>query len=368
MKLAYVGLPCQIEGLRKAQAVSGEIKQDWMKKVKLQIGLFCRENWSYTCFRALVADDYGIPLEKVRKFDIKKNNVIAHLDNGDSREFPLKESKPYVRIGCTACLDFTAELADLSIGAVGSPKKWSTVIARTRAGAELLAGAEKAGYIEAKDITEVEPGLKLIKRLAREKLEEATADIKDRESMGVKVPHLHSQQEPPERLKKRPERKAFANLNYEIIDTGLCSACGICEAVCPIGAIKVVEERPQLVKACEQNGICYYTCPRNHLPIKALKKQLMNGQKSEEGVGDYLSIKAVRALDAVVLEKGQDGGAVTAILSYALDKGLIDGAVSVMGGEEPWRPKPAISTTKEELRKRSGTFYSYATTIPAIKG
>ncbi len=367
MKLAYVGLPCQIEGLRKAQAVSGEIKQDWMGKVRLQIGLFCRENWSYTCFRALVSDDHGIPLENVRKFDIKKKNIIAHLDNGDSVEFPLEKSKPYVRIGCMACLDFTAELADLSIGAVGSPKKWSTVIARTKLGAELLDGAERAGYIEAKDIAQVEPGVKLIKKLAREKLDEALADIKDRETIGVKVPHLQSQQGGLERLKRREERKAFADLNYEIIDTGLCSACGVCEAVCPIGAIKVIEERPQLVKACERNGMCYYTCPRNHLPIKALKAQILDGQKSEEGIGGYLIIKAVRARDAAVLEKGQDGGAVTAILSYALEKKMIDGVVSVMGGKEPWRPEPAISTTKDELHRRSGTFYSYATTIPIIK-
>ncbi|MFQ5815290.1 MAG: Coenzyme F420 hydrogenase/dehydrogenase, beta subunit C-terminal domain [Candidatus Hydrothermarchaeaceae archaeon] len=369
MNLAYVGLPCQIEGLRKADAISKEMKQDWMKNVGIQIGLLCRENWSYTCFRALLQDDYGVDLGKVVKFDIKKKDIIAHLGNGDTFEFPLEESRPYVRIGCTVCLDFTAELSDISVGAVGSPMKWSTVIARTEKGLKLLEGAEKAGYIETKPIEEVKPGVRIIKRLSKEKLDAATADIKEREDIGVKAPHLHTQDAKIEKLKKRDERGVFKDLDFEIIDTGLCSACGICETVCPIGAIKVIDERPTLVGVCQGHGMCYYSCPRNHLPLKALKKLAFgDGTKHEEGLGNYITIKAVRAKDPEILEKGQDGGAVTALLSYALEEKLIDGAVSVKSGDDPWRPVPFISKNKKDLMAASGTFYSYSTTMPVVKG
>ncbi len=368
MNLAYVGLPCQLEGLRKASAVSKEMKQDWMKNVGVQIGLFCRENWSYTCFRALLQDDYDVDLEKVTKFDIKRNNIIAQLGDDDTFEFPLKESKPYVRIGCTVCLDFTAELSDISVGAVGSPKKYSTVIARTKKGAELLDGAEKAGYIESKPIEEVKPGTNIVKKLSMDKLDESMEAIKEREEMGVKVPHLRSQGEGIEKLKKKNDRCTFKDLNFEIIDTGLCSACGICETVCPNDAIKVVDERPTLVGICEGNGMCYYACPRNHLPLKELKKLTFdNGSKEEDGLGNYIVIKAVRATDPEILKRGQDGGAVTAILSYALDENLIDGSVSVKAGEDPWMPVPSLSKNKEELLDASGTYYSYSTNMPVIK-
>jgi coenzyme F420 hydrogenase subunit beta len=368
MNLAYVGLPCQIEGLRKASAVSKELGQDWMENVGIQIGLFCRENWSYTCFRALLQDDYGIDLEKVKKFDIKKKHIIAHLGDGDTFEFPLEESRPYVRIGCMVCLDFTAELSDISVGAVGSPLKWSTVIARTKKGLELLEGAEKAGYIEAKPIEEVKPGLKIIKRLSREKLDDAMAEINEREEMGVKVPHLRTQDAGIEELKKKGERKISSDLIYEIIDTGLCSACGVCETVCPVGAMKLVDERPTLVRTCEGNGLCYYACPRNHLPLKELKRRTFDGTRYEEGIGDYLVIKAVRARDREILERGQDGGAVTALLVYAVENKLIDGAISVRAGDDPWRPVPYLSRNREELLTASGTFYSYSTTMPVVKG
>lgn len=368
MNLAYVGLPCQIEGLRKADAISKEMKQDWMKNVGIQIGLFCRENWSYSCFRALLQDDYEVDLAKVKKFDIKKKHIIAHLGNGDTFEFPLEESRPYVRIGCGVCLDFAAELSDISVGAVGSPMKWSTVIARTKKGLELLEGAEKAGYIEAKPIEEVKPGVKIIKRLSKDKLDDAMSEIEKREEIGVKVPHLSTQDAAIEKLKKKDERGTFKDLDFEIIDNGLCSACGICESVCPVSAIKIIDERPTLVGACEGNGMCYYSCPRNHLPLKELKKMTFDdGTEYEDGVGHYLAIKAVRATDPEILEKGQDGGAVTALLSYALDEKLVDGAVSVKAGDDPWRPMPLLSRNKKELMDGCGTYYSYSTTMSIVK-
>ena len=93
-KLAYVGTPCHIEGISKVAALSKDIGQDWVNKVALKIGLFCRENWCYTCFRTLIEDDYGVKLEDVAKFDIKKNHLIGYQKNGDKREFHLEKAKP----------------------------------------------------------------------------------------------------------------------------------------------------------------------------------------------------------------------------------------------------------------------------------
>ena len=69
--------------------------------------------------------------------------------------------------GCSVCTDFTAELADISVGSVGSAEGWSTVITRTERGDELVRGASERGYIEVKDIKA--KGLELIKRQAVKK-------------------------------------------------------------------------------------------------------------------------------------------------------------------------------------------------------
>lgn len=370
MKLAYVGLPCQVEGLKKTALLSADIKQDWPKKVSIYVGLFCRENWAYTCFKALIEDDYGVKLGDVAKFDIKRGNIVAFKRDGGKLEFPLKESKPYVRVGCQVCTDFSCELADIAIGAVGSPPKWSTAIVRTKKGMELLRGAEKKGYLEVKSLEEVKPGAKLIKRLSREKREDALEEAQKRGGEGIEVPHLYSAEKTLDEIRAEAKGKAFEELNFEIIDQGLCSACGACMAACPEGYIKMIEERPALAEECkEECNACYIVCPRIALPVKVLKEGAFeDGQKVEEGLGEFLGVYAVRAKDEETLEKGQDGGAATALMRYALSDKLVDGVVSVKAGEEPWKPAAAISKDTRELLETSGTHYSYATTIPIVKG
>jgi coenzyme F420 hydrogenase subunit beta len=51
-----------------------------------------------------------------------------------------------VRAVCTYCTDFTSRLADISVGSVGSPQGFSTVITRSKKGEEMLSLLE--GYEE----------------------------------------------------------------------------------------------------------------------------------------------------------------------------------------------------------------------------
>jgi coenzyme F420 hydrogenase subunit beta len=369
-KLAYVGMPCDIEALRKVDAFSKDIEQAWSGDAVLKIGLFCRENWAYTCFRALIEDDYGIKLENVVKFDIKKGNIIAYLEDGGRFEFPLGEAKPYVRTSCQVCLDFTAELADISIGAVGTPRKWSTVIVRSPKGLEVVEGAVKEGYIEIKPIEDVKPGTGLIKKIIEEKRTENLAEAREREKAGVIVHHIKTLgEEDLNKIREGAKGKDFTALDHEIIDTGLCIACGTCEAVCPEGCIEVIEEKPELKGKCKEDCYaCYLCCPRTSLPMKALEG-LAFGKDTpfEDGIGKYLKIYAARATHKETLERGQDGGAVTAILAYSLDRGIVDSAVSVKSGDAPWRPI-SLKYGRGERIQTSGTIYSHSTSIPIIKG
>ncbi len=57
------------------------------------------------------------------------------------------------------------------MGSVGSEDGWSTVFARTEKGEEIVKGALKEGYIEAKEIEE--KGLGLIRRLGERKRKKA---------------------------------------------------------------------------------------------------------------------------------------------------------------------------------------------------
>ena len=76
---------------------------------------------------------------------------------------------------------------------------------------------------------------------------------------------------------------------------------------------------------------------------------------------------ALKAKDAKITGVTQDGGVVTALLCYAMDKGIIDGALVAGKSEQPWLPKPTIATTKEEIIAAAGTKYTISPVISVVK-
>jgi len=66
-------------------------------------------------------------------------------------------------------MDYTAELADISVGSVGSEEGWSTVFVRTERGEEVVRGAVEKGYIEVMKMERA--GLESIRKLAKRKKE-----------------------------------------------------------------------------------------------------------------------------------------------------------------------------------------------------
>lgn len=172
--IGFVGLPCQIQGLRKVQTAEQPYEVG-IEKVKLLIGLFCMDNFKLDLLD-YIAKNYVI-LERVSKFDIKGNEFLVYENEKDKKRvhtIPLDEVKGYANEGCSVCTDYTAELADISVGSVGSEEGWSTVFVRTEKGEEVVKGASEKGYIEVKGIEK--KGLGLIRRLATSKRKRGEKD------------------------------------------------------------------------------------------------------------------------------------------------------------------------------------------------
>ncbi len=148
--------------------------------VDLKIGLFCMETFNHTSFMEFLKKE-GIDASEVDKFEIKSGRFIAN--KGDEELYNVRLSKvkvkELVRPCCHGCGDFTSEFADLSVGNVGSPDGWSTVVVRTQRGEEALKAAEKAGLVEIKPIEEGKSGLGLIKRLGKKKRRDAEKHLKE---------------------------------------------------------------------------------------------------------------------------------------------------------------------------------------------
>jgi len=109
---------------------------------------------------------------------IKKGSFIAWSGENELLHVPLREVDAFVRNSCKHCEDFTAEYSDVSVGGIGCPNGYSTVIARTEKGLELLKNAEKAGYIELRELKSDEKGyLKVVNMAQTKRLRKAIKPI-----------------------------------------------------------------------------------------------------------------------------------------------------------------------------------------------
>jgi coenzyme F420 hydrogenase subunit beta len=172
--LAVVGTPCQMRALSKIQ--TGVRSEARIKEaLRLKIGLFCMETFTYPSFMEYLNMNEIDP-EKVDKFEIKSGRFIASQNGDTLHRVRLSKVKSLVRGCCHNCGDFSSEFADLSVGNVGSPNGWSTVVVRTKEGEKVLKAAEKEGLIEVADVVEGKGGLDLVYRLSNMKRKNAEKD------------------------------------------------------------------------------------------------------------------------------------------------------------------------------------------------
>lgn len=192
-KMAFVGLPCQIQCIRKIQV--SQQQEVSISGLKLLIGLFCTETFSYAALiEEILKKKYNLSPDNIEKFDIKKNKFLIRVESqAEPVAIRLKEMKQYACNGCHYCLDFSSELADISVGSVGSPLGWSTVFTRTKIGDQIYRALEKSGNIDSRPF-DMEAGLREIVKVTDKKQKENFQRIMDRVKKSRKFQFVYSVQ------------------------------------------------------------------------------------------------------------------------------------------------------------------------------
>ena len=159
------------------------------------------------------------------------------------------------------------------------------------------------------------------------------------------------------------------SLQRDVVDPCRCVGCGACTVVCPFNCLEYVDGTPRLVKKCENCGICPKVCPIYDWSWSRAEEFVLGRQRKEdECFGISRRLIVAQATDEKVLKKCQDGGAVTALLAYALQNGIVDGvAVSGLSADRPLYPVPKLATTVEEVLENSGTRYAYSPNLLAFQ-
>lgn len=164
-EIAVVGTACQMRGL--SRLTKGKFRnKKYSDAVKLKVGLFCMETFRYDSLMEYLKENDVNP-EEVTKFEIKSGRFYAKKGEEILHQAKLSKVKKLVRPCCHQCNDFTSEYADISVGNVGSPDGWSTIIVRNETGERILKSAEKTGLIELKKMHNFDEQNTLVHKLAK---------------------------------------------------------------------------------------------------------------------------------------------------------------------------------------------------------
>lgn len=168
-RVAVVGTPCQITASRRMQ-LSKLTNRRLGGTIVLHLGLFCEHAFEYEkFFRGIIQTQLRTPLPEVVKFDIKRGRFIIYRRHKPRRELALEAVQRYVCQSCKVCMDFAAELADISVGSDGSPIGRSTVLIRTQTGSEAFDIARRFRELDVLELKEVKPGVEAIRKTSKEK-------------------------------------------------------------------------------------------------------------------------------------------------------------------------------------------------------
>jgi coenzyme F420 hydrogenase subunit beta len=142
-RIAVVGTPCEIEGIRALQARPWFWGSSRVDAVVLTVALLCTKSFNY---EKLMVEEVqrrrGIGLDQVGRVDVIRGKLIVQDKRGETLiEEPIRDFHGAALKGCDECADFLGNGADLSVGSVGSADGWSSVLVRGVTGQVALARA-----------------------------------------------------------------------------------------------------------------------------------------------------------------------------------------------------------------------------------
>jgi coenzyme F420 hydrogenase subunit beta len=153
----------------------------------------------------------------------------------------------------------------------------------------------------------------------------------------------------------------FQELSKSVIDKGMCNMCGACISICP--RIGINATKPKLNDYDPECSACLKYCPETYFPEGLFKTALFDeNTKDDYYLGSYNKAFIATNENSALRASSQNGGIVTSLLIYALEKGLIDGAL-LTDKDDQWKPIPVIAKTAHEIKKYAGSKYTITPTL-----
>ncbi|MHA2398956.1 MAG: Coenzyme F420 hydrogenase/dehydrogenase, beta subunit C-terminal domain [Promethearchaeota archaeon] len=169
--------------------------------------------------------------------------------------------------------------------------------------------------------------------------------------------------------------KTFQDLINEVHNKGICQECGGCVSFCSSAEYNIIgfeEGKPYSPpiyinkENCLECGICYYICPQTHILDEDLNNTFKFSDFKSAPLGYAPEIYSCQSNDEIFLKYGTDGGVVTSIINYLLEKKLIDGAI-VAQTKVPFSRDATFVDDKDGLIQSSGATLEVSSQLDEIQ-
>jgi coenzyme F420 hydrogenase subunit beta len=135
-RIAVVGTPCEIEGIKAMQARPWTWGSSKVEAITLTVALLCTKSFNYEkLMLEEIRDKRNVDLDNVGRVDIIRGMMIVQdLKGVTIFEEPIRDFHGAALKGCDECADFMGHAADISVGSVGSADGYSSVLLRSEEG------------------------------------------------------------------------------------------------------------------------------------------------------------------------------------------------------------------------------------------
>jgi coenzyme F420 hydrogenase subunit beta len=135
-RIAVVGTPCEIEGIKAMQARPWTWGSSKVEAITLTIALLCTKSFNYEkLMLEEIRDKRSVDLDSVGRVDVIRGKMIVQdLEGATIFEEPIRDFHGAALKGCDECADFMGHAADISVGSVGSADGYSSVLLRSEEG------------------------------------------------------------------------------------------------------------------------------------------------------------------------------------------------------------------------------------------
>jgi len=160
-----------------------------------------------------------------------------------------------------------------------------------------------------------------------------------------------------------------------VLGSKLCTGCGTCAGICPNEAVRMYRSDSEGVylprieeEKCNRCGLCVRSCPGYMLDFEELNSKVFGKQPADILLGNYLGCYIGHSNDNEIRYNSSSGGIATQLLIFALEKGIIDGALVVrMRKDRPLEPEAFFARTKEDVLSASKSKYCPVAVNEAIR-